>query len=258
MILSFLKASYKYKPMTAKLKTICIIPARAGSKGLPGKNLKIFNGKPLIAWPIIAAKRCKKIDEVIVTTDSSKIAEQAKSFGASVPALRPSFLAQDTSTTEETLQHALNDFEKISKKNFDLCVFLTCTDIFRDVGWINTAIEKLENDGNLESVFAASPTHKNFWQQDNAGKLKRVSKEMKFYSSRQQKKPIYREDTGLACASRASLWRKGRRIGDNVEIIVNDNFETSIDIHSEFDFFLAERVLEYLKEHSPEKVKLFL
>ena len=57
-------------------KTICIIPARGGSKGLPGKNLRMFNGKPLIAWPIIAAKSCKKIDSVIVTTDSEEMNRQ--------------------------------------------------------------------------------------------------------------------------------------------------------------------------------------
>ena len=72
---------------------------------------------------------------------------------------------------------------------------------------------------------------------------------MEVYSSRQEKKPIYREDTGLACASRASLWRAGKN-RNNVEIIINENFQTSIDIHDEFDFFLAEKALEYLKKIS--------
>ena len=72
--------------MKRKLKTICVIPARGSSKGLIGKNLKVFNGKPLIAWPIIAAKSCRKIDTVLVTTDSEEIATQAKLFGAAVPA----------------------------------------------------------------------------------------------------------------------------------------------------------------------------
>ena len=241
-----------------KLKTICIIPARGGSKGLLGKNLRIFNGKPLIAWPIIAAKTCKKIDTVVVTTDSEEIAAQAKLFGASVPSLRPSSLAQDNSTTEATLKDALDRFEKQTNQYFDICVFLTCTDIFRDTDWITIAIEKLENTKDLESVFAANPTHKNFWQKGHGGKFKRVLKKMEVYTSRQEKEPIYREDTGLACASRAYLWRKGKRIGNNVDIIVNDNFETSIDIHNEFDFFLAEKALEYLKKNNPEKVKLFL
>lgn len=244
--------------MQHKLRTICIIPARGGSKGLIGKNLKVFNGKPLIAWPIIAAKSCEKIDTVIVTTDSEEIATQAKLFGANVPELRPSNLAQDNTTTEATLKDALNKFEKITNQHFDICVFLTCTDIFRDTGWITSAIEKLESDADLESVFVAYPTHKNFWQQDGNGTFKRVLKKMEVYSSRQEKEPIYREDTGLACASRAHLWRNGKRIGDKVDLIVNDNFETSIDIHNEFDFFLAEKALEYLKKNNPEKVKLFL
>ena len=244
--------------MKNKLKTICIIPARGGSKGLPGKNLRLFNGKPLIAWPIIAATNCSRIDTVLVTTDSKEIASQAKLFGAQVPSLRPPNLAQDNTTTEVTLRDALDKFEKLTKQHFDICVFLTCTDIFRDTAWLTDAIEKLENNTELESVFAGCPTHKNFWQKNEDGTLKRVSEKMKVYSSRQEKEPIYREDTGLACASRSYLWRSGKRIGDKVEIIINNNFETSIDIHSEFDFFLAEKALEYLKKNDPEKVKLFL
>ena len=176
--------------MKKKLKTICIIPARGGSKGLPGKNMRIFNGKPLIAWPILAASQCEKIDQVLVTTDSKEIAKKAVVYGATVPSLRPANLAQDDTTTEATLKHALNEFEKINNIRFDLCVFLTCTDIFRSVNWITGAIERLENDSTLDSVFAASPTHKNYWQKGKNGKLKRVLKEMEIYSSRQEKKPI--------------------------------------------------------------------
>ncbi len=244
--------------MKKKLKTLCIIPARGGSKGLIGKNLKVFNGKPLIAWPIIAAKSCKKIDTVIVTTDSKEIATQARLFGAIVPGLRPSSLAKDHSTTEATLKDALDKFEKLTSQHFDICVFLTCTDIFRDVDWISNAIEKLESNTALESVFVANPTHKNFWHKRKDGKYERVLKKMEVYSNRQEKEPIFREDTGLACASRAYLWRDGKRIGNNVDFVINDNFETSIDIHNDFDFFLAEKALEYLKENQPEKVKLFL
>ena len=94
---------------------------------------------------------------------------------------------------KDTLKYALNEFETLNNIRFDLCVFLTCTDIFRSVNWITDAIERLENDSSLDSVFAASPTHKNYWQKDNNGKFKRVLKEMEFYSSRQEKKTIYIE-----------------------------------------------------------------
>jgi len=80
---------------------------------------------------------------------------------------------------------------------------------------------------------------------------------MKEYSNRQDRRSIVREDTGMACASRASLWREGRRIGDCVEIIENNLSETSIDIHTAFDLFLAEQAIQYLKQYHPERVKLF-
>ena len=156
------------------------------------------------------------------------------------------------------MKDALDKFEKLTNQYFDICVFLTCTDIFRDIDWITSAIEKLENNTALDSVFVANPTHKNFWHKSKDGKFKRVLKKMSVYSSRQEKEPVYREDTGLACASRAYLWRDGKRIGNNVDFVINDNFETSIDIHNDFDFFLAEKALEYLKKNQPEKVKLFL
>ena len=86
---------------------------------------------------------------------SEEIAKKAEFFGATVPSLRPPSLAQDDTTTEATLKYALNDFENLNNTRFDLCVFLTCTDIFRSVNWITRAIEKLENDSTLDSVFAA-------------------------------------------------------------------------------------------------------
>ena len=76
---------------------------------------------------------------------------------------------------------------------------------------------------------------------------------MQIYGQRQErirnKRVIYREDTGLACASRAWLWREGRRVGDKVEIIPNQDTATDIDIHSEFDLFLAEQIMKYREEH---------
>ena len=77
---------------------------------------------------------------------------------------------------------------------------------------------------------------------------------MREYSSRQVRRKIYREDTGMACASRAYLWREGRRIGDKVELIDNENTETAIDIHSAFDLYLAEKAIEYFREHEPDRL----
>ena len=240
------------------MKTICIIPARGGSKGLPRKNVLSLAGKPLIHWPIKAALSSKLIDEVFVTTDDEEIAEKAISSGAKVPFLRPDELAKSLTTTEETLQYALLAYEELIKSKFDLCVFLTATSIFRSVDWIDEAVKSLIDDPKIESAFTVTKTTKNFWYENDIGNKERIFEWMKIYSSRQIRKPIYIEDTGHACASRANLWRNGKRIGDNVHLISNDNTESFIDIHTEFDLYLAEKTIEYFKRKDPSKVKIFL
>ena len=105
--------------MKKKLKTICIIPARGGSKGLKNKNIMLVNGHPLIAYVISNALDSKVFDSIFVSTDSNKIANIAKQYGAEVPFLRSKKLAQDLSTTEETLKNALIQYEKYKSIKFD-------------------------------------------------------------------------------------------------------------------------------------------
>ena len=107
-------------------------------------------------------------------------------------------------------------------------------------------IRTLINKDEIESCFVTSKTHKNYWYYNNK-KIKRILPMMKMYSSR-HKKTNFIEDTGLASASRASWWRNGKRIGNKIEIIECDNFETSIDIHSKFDLYLGEKTIEYFKK----------
>ncbi|MBT0963465.1 acylneuraminate cytidylyltransferase family protein [Denitromonas iodatirespirans] len=239
------------------MKTICIIPARGGSKGLPRKNIKHLAGRPLIDWPIKAALASGVVDRVFVSTDDAQIAECARAAGADVPFLRPAELAQDLTTTEATLQQALMAYEAHVGNTFELCVFLTATDVFRTPDWITQAVQALIDDPALDSAFAVHQTTKNYWHKTAAGDWARVLPWMRDYSSRQIREKLYREDTGLACASRARLWREGRRIGDRVHLMPNNLPETSIDIHTDFDLFLAEKAIEYLAEHHPERVPLF-
>ena len=224
------------------MKVVTFIPARGGSKGLKKKNLKLLAGKPLIAWPIQHALKSKYIDDVVVTTDDEEIAKVAKEFGANIPFLRPENISGDLATTEDTLKHALEEYEKLYNK-VDLCVFLTCTDIFRKPTWIDEAIEIMTNDNELESVFSGNKTHKNFWQKNESGKWERLKDWMANYSSRQIRRYIVREDTGLCCVSRSYLWREGRRIGNNVEVLENNDFLTAIDIHTKEDLKIAELLL---------------
>lgn len=229
----------------SKDDVICIICARGGSKGLPRKNVRKLGGIPLIGRPVIQALDSGVIGTVFVTTDDQEIAEVARSYGAEVPFLRPPELAQDLTTTEETLRYALLAYEEYANRKFEIAVFLTATDIFRDSDVIKQVVDCLWKNPSLESVFSGHATHKNFWEKGADGRWERVRPWMSTYSSRQVRQFIVREDTGIACASRAWLWREGRRIGDVVDIIVNDNDLTSIDIHNEVDLSMAEHGLKF-------------
>ncbi len=221
-----------------KKKIICIILARGGSKGLKRKNLRKINGKPLIYYPINDAIKTRIIDDIIVSTDDNEIAYYAKKYGAKVPFIRPKKLSGDLATTESCLKHALLKYENLKKIKYDYGVFIGATDIFRDINWIIQGIKILNKNKKIESVFSGHITHKNYWEKKN-NKWVRLKKWMAKYSSRQIRKKVIREDTALTCVSRANLWRKGKRIGDNVEIIQNNDPFTSLEIHDIQDLQLV-------------------
>ena len=228
-------------------KTIGIILARGGSKGLQHKNLRLINGIPLIAKAVLDALAADCLDSLIVSTDDPKIAAVAERYGAEIPFIRPPELSGDLSTTETCLQHALIEYERLKGKQFGIGVFLTATDIFRQKNWIAECVNTLKSNADLESVFVGTKTHKNFWEKNADGSWERIRDWMSIYSSRQVRRTIIREDTGLACASRATLWRSGRRIGDKVHIIKNDDDFAGLDIHSIEDLLLAEAALKIRK-----------
>lgn len=229
-------------------RVLAIIPARGGSKGLPNKNVLPVGGKPLIAHSVEHAVQSGVCDRVLITTDSEAIRDAAVAAGAWAPFMRQPTLAEDLTPTEPVLKDALERAEAIDGP-FDIVVFLQPTDIFRKPEWITRAVTLLKENPELESAFAAYKTHKNFWFRTPEGELKRVFDWMAVYGPRQTRTPIYREDTGLACASRSSLIRQGRRIGDRVEIIEVSSTESGIDIHDAFDLWLADQAYRYLQEH---------
>ena len=93
-----------------------IILARGGSKRLPNKNIRLLNGKPLISYIIKTALKVGKLDDVVVSTDSKKIADIAKQYGANVPFLRPAKYATDKATSFQALQHTVKTYERLIKK----------------------------------------------------------------------------------------------------------------------------------------------
>ena len=137
---------------------LAIIPARGGSKGLPGKNLKELCGKPLIAWSIEAGLGSQYIDEVMVTTDSDEIAKVSRESGASVPFLRPAELASDTATSIDVVKHVIDCYERELHKKFDYIVLLEPTSPLREREDINKSIELLFANPSATSIVGISKT----------------------------------------------------------------------------------------------------
>jgi len=120
---------------------LAIIPARGGSKGLPGKNIRPMCGKPLISWTIDKAKKCRYLDAILVTTDDQKIANIAQNFGAYVPFIRPAEFATDQSSTYDVIRHALSYFKDTEFKEFDYVVLLEPTSPLREDDDIGQMLE---------------------------------------------------------------------------------------------------------------------
>jgi CMP-N,N'-diacetyllegionaminic acid synthase len=131
---------------------IAIIPARGGSKGLPGKNILPVCGKPLIAWSIDKAAKSRYLDQVLVSTDSSEIADVARRQGANVPFLRPAELATDDASTYDVIRHVLEYCRTAQGSEFNYVVLLEPTSPLREDGDIDRMLEAL--DGRTEEFDA--------------------------------------------------------------------------------------------------------
>lgn len=135
------------------------IPARGGSKGIKDKNIKLLDGKPLIFYTIDAAKKSQYIDEVIVSTDSEKIAKIAEMYGAKIPELRPKELAEDTSKTLDAVLYTLKYFEK-HNISFDIFCILQPTSPLRTNEDIDKALLLFEKDKGVHDIISVSPVRK--------------------------------------------------------------------------------------------------
>jgi CMP-N,N'-diacetyllegionaminic acid synthase len=156
-------------------KLLALIPARAGSKGLPGKNIRALHGKPLLAWPIAAAKASRYVDKVVVSTDSAEFADIALAHGAEVPALRPAELAADTSPSSAAVIHML-DHLAAQGEVFDYLLLLEPTSPLTEGSDIDAAMEALHThrqDGDaLVSVSELVNTHPVFAvKKDERGRI---------------------------------------------------------------------------------------
>jgi CMP-N,N'-diacetyllegionaminic acid synthase len=173
---------------------IAIIPARSGSKGLPGKNTKLLCGKPLVAWSIEAGLESQYIDVVVVSTDSQEIANIARDFGASIPFIRPSDLATDTATSFNVVKHALEFYKSEISRSFYYTVLLEPTSPLREKTDIDSMLEELEaSHEDYDAIISLGEAHEHpsIMKRIRAGQIEGFSTELPATNRRQDNVTAY-------------------------------------------------------------------
>lgn len=125
------------------IRCLYIVTARGGSKGVPGKNIKMLGGIPLLAYKIISAKRCKYKGRIIVSTDDKEIAETAGKWGGEVPFMRPDALASDEADSMDVVEHAVEWIETHDDSSYDYIVLLEPSSPFASYADFDSAIDKI-------------------------------------------------------------------------------------------------------------------
>ena len=160
------------------MSILCVIGARGGSQGLPNKNIRPLLGVPLIAWSIRQASQTPEIARVVVSTDSSAIADAARSAGADVPFMRPTELAGPAVGKFRVWQHALAACETHYRERYEAVVDLDCTNPLRDPADISAAIRQFRSGRarGVDAVFTICEARKNPYfnlvEPDTAGALR--------------------------------------------------------------------------------------
>ena len=223
-------------------KTLFIIPARGGSKGITKKNIKLLNKKPLIYYTIDEARKLTNDENICLSTDSEEVLKLTELYGLKVPFIRPKELASDHSGTEEVIKHAIKYYENIGKF-YNKVVLLQPTSPFRKSYHIKSAIELMEDD--IDMVVSVKETNSNpyyvLFEENKNGFLEK-SKSGDFI--RRQDCPKVWEYNGAVYVISVSSLEKNSIINfKKIKKIEMDEL-SSIDIDSELDFKLAELITE--------------
>ena len=223
---------------------LIIIPARGGSKGIPGKNIKSLGGKPLICWSIDVARSLTKEENICVTTDSLDIIKVVEDYGLKIPFVRPAELATDKAGSNDVLLNALNFYES-SGKSFKMIVLLQPTSPFRKLEFVEEAME-LYNEG-LDMVVsvkeASCNPYYNCYEEDKEGLLVRSKSLNAPLVCRQDAPHAYEYNGSIYVINPKSLKEKGMSHFTKIrKYEMTDLY--SIDLDTMLDWYIAEMILE--------------
>ena len=225
---------------------IALIPARGGSKGVPGKNIKPINGKPLIAYTIEAALGAKSIDRVIVTTDDENIANVAKEYGAEVPFMRPAELASDTAAAPDVYIHAVEFIMNETGESIENFLVLLPTAPLRTAAHIDEAVE-LFNKEKARTLLSMTETETPVtWihYKDENGRVHNAGFGAGDVMKNRQTNETYIIPNGAIYVLSYSLLKEARTYYCDNTIAYVMPREASIDIDYPIDFEIAEMFLK--------------
>lgn len=221
-------------------RILVIIPARGGSKRLPGKNIKILGGKPLITYSIDIARLLTSDENICVSTDDKEIIKCVEDYGLKVPFVRPVELATDTATTNDVLLHAVDYYEKMGK-SFDKLLLLQPTSPLRLIRQVKEALSLYRDDIDMVVSVAESHSPAVLCQDNEEGFVDFVFN--KNAGARQTLPKYYEYNGAIYVINIQALKAKGlSKFDKRIKYVMPK--ETSVDIDDEFDFILAESIMK--------------
>jgi CMP-N,N'-diacetyllegionaminic acid synthase len=228
------------------MQVLALVPARSGSRGVPGKNIKWLAGRPLIAYTIDAARQSRSVSRTIVSTDSEAIADVARSLGVDVPFLRPSHLAADDTPTHQVITHALDWLAAASERLPDVVVLLQPTVPFRPADQIDRAVTIL-SEAAVDAVVSVVPVVASYhadWQLAvRDGLLERYSggPVASLPTRRQDLPPTYVRDGSVYAFKTEAFRRTGTFYGAKTAALVGD--QSGVNIDTPDDWARAEAII---------------
>lgn len=230
-------------------KVLAIIPARSGSKTVKDKNIRLLNGKPMIAYSIEHALASTRINRVIVSTDSAQYAEIAKEYGAEIPFIRPTSISEDLSLDIEVFEHALSYLKNEEQYVPDIVVQLRPTYPIRNVQDIDKMIDMILKDDTIDSVRCIAPAKElayKMWRVDDQNNMTPLLSDIPeaFNMPRQQLPDVYYQNACIDVIRTNVITKKHSMSGKQIKGYV---MEHNFDIDTEQEFLRAEQYLRILE-----------
>ena len=224
------------------MRTLVVIPARGGSKGIPHKNIKPLNGKPLICYSIDVARQFTSDENICVTTDDDEIIKVVEDYGLKVPFKRPDELATDHCGSNEVIQHAYQ-FYADKGLQYDTILLLQPTSPFRKMEFLKEAVSLYDDSIDMVTsvkLSSCNPYYDGF-EEDEEGLL-RISKGDGTIERRQDAPSVWQQNGSIYVINPKSLMEKGMAHFCRIRKYAMSELY-SVDIDNPFDWKIAELVI---------------